>query len=151
MQSNFKFETCENDDVVYVQDLVAKLYSEDASVKDVRPDVTLTHNHFREHPDKGRLVVMRNGHQVGGYAIIVFFWSNEYGSNIIEIDELLIGEKWRGQGVGAAFFDWLRSEFATTSKGWTLQVSHHNERAERLYTKLGFKLSRNKHMINVFE
>jgi GNAT superfamily N-acetyltransferase len=89
-------------------------------------------------------VVFRRDGSVVGYAILIFFWSNDYGSNIIEIDGLFVDEMARGTGFGKMFtFAWLKSNFATISKGWTLQIAHKNERAIKLYEKLGFVVSRN--------
>ena len=128
-----------------------ELYSEDPNIGHLpRPDIALTLREFAARPDKGRLVVLESDGEAAGYAILVFFWSNEYGNNVIEIDELFVGSPFRGRGIGGKFFSWLRSEYAESSAGWTLQVSHDNTDARRLYERLGFKTSRNEHMICIF-
>jgi GNAT superfamily N-acetyltransferase len=144
------FRTCEEKDIARFQHLAQHLYAEDPNLKGVCPDVTLTYRDLTAKPDKGRVAIIEVGGCVVGYAIMIFFWSNEYGGNLIEIDELYIDESAQGIGVGTKFFTWMRNTFPQ-SKGWTLQVSHTNLGAIKLYQRLGFKPSRNQHMIKVFD
>jgi GNAT superfamily N-acetyltransferase len=147
----FSARTAGDGDLVLLRRLMDELYSEDPNIASLpRPDISLTMREFRAHPEKGRLVLLECDGTPCGYAILVFFWSNEYGNNIIEIDEVFVDSDFRGRGIGGKFFSWLRSEFADSSAGWTLQVSHKNEDARRLYERLGFKSSRNEHMICIF-
>lgn len=137
-------------DLFAVQNLVEELYSEDANCRHANPSIFLTYQEFKKRPDKGTLVVFDAGDDLAGYAILIFFWSNEYRSNLIEIDELFVKNQFRGQGLGQAFFQWLETEFPNEA-GLTLQVAHANPRAKQLYEKLGFSVSRNIHMIKCFE
>ncbi len=146
-----QFREAVEKDLEPVVKLVNELYDEDPNVHGLRVDLRLTYLEFLSHPDKGRLITFEKDGQVAGYAIIVFFWSNEYGSNLIEIDELYVDSHFRGGGVGTKFFSWLQDTFGQVSAGWTLQVGYTNPEATKLYDRLGFKKSRNQHMICVFE
>lgn len=111
--------------------------------KDFRVDRTW--REFNSKPDKGRIVSFEHGGQLVGYAIIVFFWSNEFGGDVIEIDELYVDAIARGTGLAKAFFQWL-DEAYPESVGKSLQVADDNVGARRLYERVGFKLSKNNHM-----
>jgi len=146
-----KFREAVETDLDSVQRLMNGLYDEDPNVHGLRPDVHLTYLEFLNHPDKGRLIAFEKDGMVAGYAIIVFFWSNEYGSNLVEIDELFVDGHFRGGGLGTKFFSWLQVTFGSVSAGWTLQVARSNSAAIKLYDSLGFKNSRNQHMICEFQ
>lgn len=146
--NELRFRSCDSADLKRVQVFVDELYSEDPNIGHVRVDISLTWKEFQRCPEKGQLVVFEQSGQLAGYAILIFFWSNEYSGDLIEIDELFIDTAFRGQGVGTKFFAWLREHFPKCV-GWTLQVAHTN-RASQLYERLGFKTSRNMHMIRTF-
>jgi len=143
------FRFCVEADLQAVQQLVNDLYASDPNVSDLRPDIALTFLELSRKPEKGRLVVFEKDSQIIGYCIAIFFWSNEYAGNIVEIDELYISEHHRGSGIGTALFKWLKQTFADHLAGFSLQVAHHNKDARRLYEKLGFLSSRNEHMIRI--
>jgi ribosomal protein S18 acetylase RimI-like enzyme len=144
--SNLTIEDCLKADVSKVQELCDDLYSEDPNISDVRVDIELTWKEFSEHSDKGRLLAIKDQNYVVGYCIIIFFWSNEYSGDLMEIDELNIAKSHRGQGAGKQLFSWLRAEYPLC-KGVTLQVAEKNERARKWYHSIGFTLSRNQHLI----
>ena len=144
-----EFRVCTETDLHAVQQLANELYLSDANTRHVQPNIRLTFRELSQKPDKGRLIVFEANDQIIGYCIIIFFWSNEYSGDIVEIDELYIAEKWRGAGIGTELFAWFESVFAGTVAGFSLQVAHHNTGAIRLYERLGFSLSRNQHMIRV--
>lgn len=143
------FRLSRESDLPQIQQFANTLYSEDENIAELRPDMALTHTHLAAHPDKGQLVVLESDGTICGYAIIIFFWSNEYRNDLIEIDELFISPDFRGQRIGTTFFAWLKHNFR--SAGLTLQVATKNPKAKQLYENLGFKTSRNEHMIWIFD
>lgn len=152
MQVRAGFRTAQERDIPALQSFMDELYAHDPNIGHLpRPDISLTFRELTARPDKGRLVVLEADNVPCGYAILIFFWSNEYSNNVIEIDELFVDEAHRGCGIGGKFFSWLRSTFADSSAGWTLQVAYKNEAARNLYARLGFKSSRNEHMILIFD
>lgn len=150
LKSALTIEECTKDNLPMVQELCDELYSEDPNISNLRVSISPTWKEFSDHPDKGRVLVIKDGSRVVGYCIIIFFWSNEYSGDLIEIDELSIASDFRGQGAGTQLFTWLRDAFPH-SKGFTLQVAAKNERARKWYHALGFKTSRNEHLIWIFE
>jgi GNAT superfamily N-acetyltransferase len=108
----------------------------------------LTFEEFKTHPDKGAIVILELDRKVIGYAIIVLFWSNEFAGDVVEIDELLVGEQYRGRGAGRRFFAWLETTYPDCV-GLALQVSEQNSGATKLYESVGFKTARNNHLLKL--
>ena len=77
-----------------------------------------------------------------GYAIIQLIWSNEFGGVTANIDEMYIVQNARGIGAGSDFIEKL-SEIIPEINRITLEVTPSNERALRLYERLGFKVAEN--------
>ena len=142
----FTIENCLKDDLPSVQQLCDELYSEDPNISDLRVEIEPTWKEFSERPAKGQLIAIKDQVKVVGYCIIIFFWSNEYSGDLIEIDEISIASDYRGQKAGSQLFSWLRDKYPQC-KGFTLQVAAKNERARKWYHQMGFVSSRNEHMI----
>lgn len=147
--TSLTFRACKNCDMQSLQNLVSKLYLEDSNVSHVQPNVQVSCQELAAKPDKGQVVIFDADGHVAGYAILIFFWSNEYGGDIIEIDELYVDEIYRRSGVATKFFEWLADAFGEKCAGLSLQVSEQNQKALSFYQKLGFEHSRNQHLIKV--
>ena len=64
---------------------------------------------------------------------------NQVTRNIIYVDSMAVDEKYRGKGIGHAFFDFLKD--LRKQKGYDgieLQVNAKNEAAYKFYTDYGF-------------
>lgn len=150
MARKVEFRDCKKSDLSRLQSLVDELYITDAGPDVHIPDVKITYAALREKPEKGRLLVFDRGGTIVGYTILIFFWSNEFAGDIIDIDEILVTEAARGTGVAHAFFRWLKGEYKESAAGWSLQVRPVNKRAASLYQSVGFCPSGNTHMYNLF-
>ena len=82
-----------------------------------------------------------------GYALLVSFWSNEFGGEICAIDELYVEPEFRGRGFATQFIQrlargnspiWLRRTAVITVEAYRT-----NPRARALYERLGFEVSPN--------
>ena len=140
-----EIRTCRKVDLSRVQLLVNELYQSYSGRGRVKPDISRPFAEFERSPDKGRILVFEHEEQVVGYAIILFFFSNEFGGDVIDIDELLIDSRHRGSGAGSQFFTWLESEYPRCV-ALTLQVAPYNTGACKLYERRGFRLSGNNHL-----
>ncbi len=143
------FRRCLEADLPAVQQLVDQMYEEDPNTQDVRADIRLTFFEFEKRPEKGRLIVFDDDGNVVGYCIIIFFWSNEYGGNIIDIDEICVAKDKRRSSLATDLIVWLERTFASEAVGFTLEIAHHNKAAQNLVSKMGFAPVRNQHMIKV--
>ncbi len=109
----------------------------------------VTYEAFDRHPDRGRIILFEAAGSLAGYAILVHFWSNEYGGIVLEIDELLVSRNFRGKGIATTFFQWLEKQNDDQVKGWALQVNRTNDAARRLYEKIGFKRSSSDYLYRI--
>ena len=150
MTGNLIVENCLETDLSIIQKLCDELYSEDPNIASLRVNIALTQKEFALTPEKGRLLALKDGDTVIGYCIIIFFWSNEYSGDLIEIDELYIAKSHQGLGIGTQLFKWLQSNYLRC-KGFSLQVADKNARASKWYADLGFKPSRNQHLLWVLD
>ncbi|MBX9692298.1 MAG: GNAT family N-acetyltransferase [Cyanobacteria bacterium] len=141
------FRQCVEADLESVQELVNHLYESDPNTPNLHPDVSLTHKELSSKPEKGRLIVFEKSDEIVGYCILIFFWSNEYGGNVIEIDEICIASQWRAFGIGTKLLDWIEKTFSENFSGLSLQVSNKNNAMLKFIEKMGFGESRNRHFI----
>ena len=92
-------------------------------------------------PAQGRILLVqgRDG-EIGGYAVIAFGFSLEFGGRDAFLDELFIHEACRGQGIGSAALSavcaWARHEGLCALH---LEVERDNKAAKALYTRTGFE------------
>jgi GNAT superfamily N-acetyltransferase len=101
-------------------------------------------------PDLGCILMMEAGDVDGksdgagvagsvvGYAILINFWSNEYGGIMLNIDELYVVPPHRGKGFSTDFIRHLAETRFSNAVALQLEVGPGNPRARRLYNSLGF-------------
>lgn len=80
--------------------------------------------------------IIENGGKPAGYALTVSYPSQEFGGNVLWIDELFVKPEFRGQGLGKEFL-----QFAGTLENnvlLRLEAEPDNEKAIKLYETLGF-------------
>src|SRR5574342_1135273 len=119
--------------------MVNSLYSEDTEGQPMNiSKVAATMNEYKKNPEKIKIVILEINNAILGYSILVCLWSNEYGGNILIVDELYIKEKFRNEGIGSYFIKWLeeREEFVAIQ----LETTPSNKRVFNYYIRLGFKV-----------
>jgi ribosomal protein S18 acetylase RimI-like enzyme len=133
-------QATERDDGVVVE-MCFRLYEDDPGplAGDGRA-IRETLARLRREPWRGQLAVLDVGQQVIGYALLIAYWSNEFGGEVCAVDELYVARDFRSRGHGAALIqaiergDVWRAPVAAISLG----VTPSNTRARRLYERLGF-------------
>jgi GNAT superfamily N-acetyltransferase len=131
-----------------VKDLILSLYQDDPEGEHMtKKKVSLTFQTLRQHPDYGTVLVFQQHSQIIGYAILINFWSNEYGGIVLTIDELLITPALRGQGIGTAFIRYLIDTRYHNFVALKLEVLPYNTRALKLYESLGFRQADRYHLM----
>jgi GNAT superfamily N-acetyltransferase len=122
--------------------LCVALNEEDPGVRPVPPDhMQRTLAMFRQEPWRGVAAVLEIEGRVSGYALLVSFWSNEIGGEIVVLDELYVEPAHRGQGLATQLIDELAAKRGPWPKPWraiALEVTPANNRAMKLYQRLGF-------------
>ncbi|WP_423408918.1 GNAT family N-acetyltransferase [Heyndrickxia sp. MSNUG] len=138
----------EDKDYMELCGMVNSLYSEDTEGQPMNTSkLAATMNEYKKNPEKIRIVILEKNNAIIGYSIFVYLWSNEYGGNILIVDELYIKEKVRNEGIGSYFIKWLEEseEFVAIQ----LETTPSNKRVFNYYIRLGFKVVENAHLIKI--
>jgi ribosomal protein S18 acetylase RimI-like enzyme len=124
------------------------LYKEDASDEKITDrKISKTIRELRKNPCKGKIIIFEKYKVTIGYSILIPYWSNEYGGNILHIDELYVKPEHRQHGVASNFLQHIAQAFKDEIVGLQLEVTPTNTRAMAYYQKLGFRKTRNVHLI----
>lgn len=128
--------------------MMAALYAEDApssAVDAARFPVTI--QTLLAEPSRGRIILLSEDSTLRGYAILIPYWSNEYGGTILYVDELFVVPSARSRGIGRKFFEFIFRERPFDAVAAAVEVSPANVRALRLYESIGFRVRRNSCLI----
>ena len=126
-----------------------ELYHEDPSTEKITDKkISLTFRELSNDPNRGRIVVFEKAKAIIGYALLIPYWSNEYGGNILHIDELYVKPEHRERGIATSF---LKRMLLAKHEAVALQleVTPTNRRVRNYYRKFGFKKSKNLHLIRI--
>ena len=147
--SELNFVTLTRDeDASEILAMMRALYVEDepAFAVDHR-QFPLTVEFFLAEPSRGSVIVFAEGTAIRGYAILIPYWSNEYGGTLLYVDELFVVPEARNRGIGHQFFDFLERTRPFDAVAIGLEASPGNLRAQRLYQSIGFRPRRNSTLI----
>ena len=129
-------------DLKHQAELVAMmraLYSEDGAASPVdQSRFPLNIAFLIAQPSRGRIVLYSEGGLVRGYALLIPYWSNEFGGTLLFVDEMFVIPEARNRGIGRSFFRFLDEERPFDAVAVALEVSSSNHGAHRLYESLGF-------------
>ncbi|VTR97635.1 GNAT family N-acetyltransferase [Tuwongella immobilis] len=127
--------------------MMAGLYAEDPPSSPAPIDrFPVTIETLLTQPHLGTIVLIWEELPIG-YALLIPYWSNEFGGIILMIDELYIEAPHRGRGIGRGFFEWLTVNRRVDHVALMLEVSPRNHAARRLYESLGFTERSNRLLI----
>jgi ribosomal protein S18 acetylase RimI-like enzyme len=123
----------------HVAAMMRGLYDEDRGDFEVDPSRFESGiEHLITHPSVGKIVLFCDGNAVRGYALLVPYWSNEFGGTLLFVDELFVLPEYRSRGIGRSFFSYLEGERPFGPVALGLAVNPGNGRARQLYESLGF-------------
>jgi GNAT superfamily N-acetyltransferase len=142
-----EFHDLGGDEIPEIEKLALTLYQEDPPGRKMsRLKIRRTIKELSEHPDKGAITVIYVGTLIIGYAIIIYFWSNEYGGNIAYLDEFYIKPSWRSKGIGSSYLKHVAKTRGLNLKGIHVELTPANKKAFAFYSQHGFKMADNYHM-----
>ena len=145
---NFQFKKYRDDDNTEIKKLITDLYREDSCGEPMTEDkINKTLHELESRPDKGSVWIFIYKNRIVGYSILINYWSNEHGGNILAIDEIYVKPSFRNRGIGSAFIRFIISNSDVSVKLLTLEVTPENNKAFKYYKNKGFTLSGNRHMI----
>ncbi len=127
--------------------MIFSLYEEDPEGEPIDSNkIDTTIEILQKHPEKGKIIMLLKNDKIVGYSILINYWSNEYGGDILHIDELFVKEQYSGKGYSKQFFNYIFNEY-NSYKAIMLEVTPSNKKAFRYYKKLGFEEVKNKHLM----
>ncbi|MCL2492835.1 MAG: GNAT family N-acetyltransferase [Clostridiales bacterium] len=126
--------------------MIVCLYEEDPEGQPINSSkIRATVCESLAHPEKLRITMICADETVIGYSISVFFWSNEYGGDILHIDELYVKKEYRNSGIASDFIRY-QMDANENAAAFAVEATPSNIGAARLYTRLGFEPSPNSPM-----
>jgi len=117
--------------------MMRELYEHD----DLRADPASfpkTIDYVLANPSRGRIVLAVENDTVNAYALLVPYWSNEWGGMVVVLDELFVDREFRGRGIAKTFLRFLERDRPFDAVVVVLEVSSQNTRARALYESMGF-------------
>jgi len=143
------FEYYVESDFNELKEMIFGLYDEDPAGLPITEDkIIKSINESICRPNKVKIIMIRNGLASIGYGIITFIWSNEYGGDVVNIDELYIKKEYRNKSAGSRFIKYIM-ESNKSAKLFTLEITPQNRNALKLYKRLGFEISSTMHMVQI--
>jgi GNAT superfamily N-acetyltransferase len=136
-------------DCEYFGLMVQKLYQKESAEHTIPPKNFLkTIDFLSKNTNMGVIYLLFYENKIIGYSILIFYWHNEYGGLLLNIDELFVEDTHRGKGIGKFFFQWIEKKYPEII-GLALEVSPSNTKAIKLYEKLGFNKRYNQFMLKL--
>lgn len=90
--------------------------------------------------DLGRVWLIETAGEIAGYVVLAFGFSLEHRGRDAFIDELFVGENFRGRGLGRQAMEFLESACRELGvRALHLEVERDNAPAQELYRKSGFR------------
>jgi ribosomal protein S18 acetylase RimI-like enzyme len=118
------------------------LYEEDAGLGAMTPTkIGRTLDALAAEPWRGQAVVADDARGAPvAYALLIAFYSNEWGGPTCELDELYVLPAGRSRGLGSALFAQLAAGAFGAFTAITLIATPANARARGLYERSGFRV-----------
>lgn len=127
-----------------LSEMINLLYQKDSSLHTIdAKNIHKTIDFLSQNENMGKIYLFLEDEKIIGYSILIFYWHNEYGGLLLNIDELFVKESHRSKGVGKLFFEYLDKNYAKNCIGYALEVAPDNQKAIDLYKKLGFSIRHN--------
>jgi predicted GNAT family acetyltransferase len=141
------FRPLRHTDYSELKSMIHALYVEDPVNERITDEkISKTVIELRKKPCKGKIIIFEKDSVTIGYSILIFYWSNEYGGDVLHIDELYVKPEHRERGAATCFFKHIAQTYRDKIVAVQLEVSPSNTRARNYYRKLGFKKARNVHL-----
>ena len=83
--------------------------------------------------------IIEGAGEIAGYGLHWLYWSNEAGGLMCFIDEIYVKAEYRGQRLGTEYLEFLKEIYKDLVVGFRLEVFAKNDRATKLYERLGFE------------
>jgi GNAT superfamily N-acetyltransferase len=128
------------DDIPVLKRLVAAFYLETPYGTRSRGhgDIEATVRELGRNKEKGTLFVFEKDERIVGYAILINYWSNEFGATLLMLDEIYVLPEERGNGISGDFIDLLAKVAPQDAVLMQLEMDPSNKRLVKFYKECGF-------------
>ena len=132
MTMGIHFRLLQDTDTKIVSQFITSFYTEDMYEKQITPKkIKNTIQELEKHPEKGCIIVAEDTDKIIGYAIVINYWSNEYGGNVLHLDEFYVLPAYRRKGIGTQFLNYIKAEKICSPVALKLEVTKHNKKAQK--------------------
>lgn len=129
----------EQDRVIYLA-LAKEFYSSEAVLHPVEEwHFEQTFDEMMRSDDYVDGFLLEEEGEVTGYVLIAKTFSQEAGGMVAWIEEIYVRPEYQGKGIGKRFFEEYENSLPNTYQRLRLEIEPDNEKAIRLYQKLGYK------------
>ncbi len=130
-----KLSLCDRDE--YLR-MVKDFYSSPAVLENISEEnIRNSFDEFLSDSPYGDAFIFELGGRCAGYGVLAYTYSQEAGGKVVWIEEIYIKEDYRGRGLGSEFINFVLSDIP--AKRYRLETEPDNEKAAKLYRKLGFE------------
>jgi GNAT superfamily N-acetyltransferase len=134
-------------DIPTLRRLVRGFYAETTNGAHSAGAMEATVRELERHRDKGTVFIFERGEKTVGYAIVINCWSNEFGGNMLFLDEVYVLPAERGQGIAGDFMDLLAKVAPRDTVAMQLEVDPSRKKLAKFYEKKGFIPTKNRVMV----
>lgn len=128
----------ENDRELYYQ-YADKFYNSDVVNAPVpKINYELTFDEFMRSDDYVWCYIFECDNVACGFAMLSRTFSQEAGGISVTVEEIYIDEEYRNRGIGTQFFEYMKENIPAAR--YRIEVEHDNEKAKRLYERMGFEV-----------
>ncbi len=82
------------------------------------------------------VLILEYDGNIAGFCSLAFSYSTEAGGHTVDFDDIYIKDEYQGLGIGHRLFDFVYANYP--AKRYRLEATADNQRAIKLYQKLGF-------------
>ncbi len=127
-------------DSTVLEQMAIDFYEEDTTMEKMSVEkVKMTIDSLTNNPDRWDILMIEADGEVVWYSILINFWSNEFGGNVLSIDEIYIIPSFRRNSIGTNFIQYIIDSKFNNWVCINLLVSPHNESATKLYERIWFR------------
>ena len=129
-------------DIPQLCDLLELLFSEETEFHPNRAVQSAGLRQILESPDRGQILVLRNGTSVVGMVNLLFTISTALGGRVAILEDMVIHPAQRGNGGGSRLLQAaINVARSAECRRITLLTDRTNESAQRFYRRHGFRVS----------
>ncbi|MBE6824799.1 MAG: GNAT family N-acetyltransferase [Ruminococcaceae bacterium] len=98
----------------------------------------ITFDEFMRSDDYVWCYIFECGGEPCGFAMLSRTFSQEAGGISVTVEEIYIDPEYRNRGMGTQFFQYMKENIPAAR--YRIEVEEDNEKAKRLYEKMGFEV-----------